>query len=398
MSDIGMIEYDKLEDGTKLMYNNENLTSVECPFPNLKNGTQMFCGCSSLIDVNISDLSKLENGNMMFYIPNFADFKCDLPSLKYGRHMFMNYNKAEPTNWANTAKLRSFTGDLSNLVDGENMFNQQSILNSFTTPSLKKLKSGYHMFWRASLSFDSVVNVVNTLPDINHLDRDNDADWTYELNGETRTIEKEKRGVITINSVIISSSLGSGHKQEMYDIQPHLDLCFDKGWYVDRNDGNLGYIGRKYIPFVYKNELSLKVEKYTSGSFVTTFDTDLIVYVSRQQGSEGYASFSYTKQRVNIDSKYFILRTNLGSLFPIKDSYMDDGTSISSSELRYMLAIHHDWIKDGKLRDEPNLSIYFDVFTNKSNMTVNFKNAVRRGGATGKYKVYINNELVAEVG
>ena len=63
----------------------------------------------------------------------------------------------------------------------------------------------------------------------------------------------------------------------MYDIQPHLDLCFDKGWYVHRNDENVGYIGRSYIPFVYKNELSLKVEKYTSGSFVTTFDTDLIV-------------------------------------------------------------------------------------------------------------------------
>jgi hypothetical protein len=119
MSDVGLIEYDKLEDGTNLMYKNENLTSVECPFPNLKNGTQMFSGCSSLTDVNISDLSKLENGNMMFYIPNFADFKCNLPSLKYGGSMFMNYDKSENENWTNTAKLRNFAGDLSNLVDGK---------------------------------------------------------------------------------------------------------------------------------------------------------------------------------------------------------------------------------------------------------------------------------------
>ena len=44
MSDVGLIEYDKLEDGTRLMYENNNLTSVECSFPNLKNGTEMFYG------------------------------------------------------------------------------------------------------------------------------------------------------------------------------------------------------------------------------------------------------------------------------------------------------------------------------------------------------------------
>ena len=400
MSDVGLIEYDKLEDGTNLMYKNENLTSVECPFPNLKNGTKMFSSCSSLTDVNISDLSKLENGNMMFYIPNFADFKCDLPSLKYGGSMFMNYNKAENENWTNTAKLRNFAGDLSNLVDGKQMFCQQSKLYNFTTPNLKNLKSGYQMFWRARLSFDSVVNIVNALPDINHLDRDNDADWIYELNGETRTIEKEKRGVISINSGIIGSSISDGLDiQQMYDIQPYLDSCFAKGWYVHRGDENTGYLGRTYIPFVYKNELSLKVEKYTSGSFVTTFDTDLIVYLSRHQGEEGYSSFSYSKQRVNIDSKYLILSSNWGKLLPVKGSYMDDGTSISTSDINYILAIHHDWInKNGNLRKESDLSIYFDVYTNKSDMTVNFKSAARRGGATGKYRVYVNNGLVSEVG
>ena len=48
--------------------------------------------------------------------------------------------------------------------------------------------------------------------------------------------------------------------------------------------------------------------------------------------------------------------------------------------------------------DSDILEIYFDVYTNKSNMTVNFKNAKRVGGKTKKYKVYINNELVSEVG
>jgi hypothetical protein len=39
MSKVGIIDYEKLVDGTKLMYNNKNLTSVKCPFPELQNGS-----------------------------------------------------------------------------------------------------------------------------------------------------------------------------------------------------------------------------------------------------------------------------------------------------------------------------------------------------------------------
>jgi hypothetical protein len=62
MAKIGIIEYEKLVDGTKLMYNNTNLTSVKCPFPALKNGKWMFRGCSFLKTFEVTDLSKLENG------------------------------------------------------------------------------------------------------------------------------------------------------------------------------------------------------------------------------------------------------------------------------------------------------------------------------------------------
>jgi hypothetical protein len=48
MAKIGIIEYEKLENGESLMKGNDKLVSVKCPFPKLTNGTKMFYGCSNL--------------------------------------------------------------------------------------------------------------------------------------------------------------------------------------------------------------------------------------------------------------------------------------------------------------------------------------------------------------
>ena len=67
MSKVGIIEFNKLVNGSKLMYNNTNLLSVECGFPSLIDGTSMFSGCESL-----------------------TTFKGSLGSLKTARDMFHN--------------------------------------------------------------------------------------------------------------------------------------------------------------------------------------------------------------------------------------------------------------------------------------------------------------------
>lgn len=384
MSDVGLIEYDKLEDGTKLMYKNENLTSVECSFPNLKNGTKMFSDCSSLTDVNISDLSKLENGNMMFYRVGYKSFNCNLPALKYGRWMFGHSDD----DWRNTSTLISFTGDLSTLVDGRSMFNQQYKLTNFTTSKLSNLKAGYKMFNRTSLSLDSIINIVNSLPDINHLDRENDLDWTYLLNGENQMIEKEERGVISIN--------GNLSDDELIQVQKYLENGNEKGWYIYRHDESDSIFTRR-IPFVYKNELSLKVEKYKSGSYTTIYEIDLIFSLNRTQGLEGHVKSGYKKVYVDTENKYGnVVLWNGGEMIPT-NGYYDDKKGWDESQT---------WKDDGTcgsddliiFYDSDKLEIYFDVSTNKSNMTVNFKNAKRKSGTTGKYRVYVNNELVSEVG
>ena len=59
MSKVGIIDCVKLVNGTKLMYNNTNLTDVKCSFPALEDGSEMFSGCSALTNVSIPDLSSL---------------------------------------------------------------------------------------------------------------------------------------------------------------------------------------------------------------------------------------------------------------------------------------------------------------------------------------------------
>ena len=116
---LGIIEVDALRDANGLMEGNTHLTSVECPFPaltngsnmfkdcinltrfycddltKLNNGTSMFWGCEKLSTVvggggNPLNLSSLSNGTSMFYYTKISEFATDLPNLTYGTSMFLD--------------------------------------------------------------------------------------------------------------------------------------------------------------------------------------------------------------------------------------------------------------------------------------------------------------------
>jgi hypothetical protein len=93
--------------------------------------------------------------------------------------------------------LKTFTGDLSNLVDGWGMFYNSSIEN-FSPKSLKNLKAGHNMFYCAYLNIDSFRNLADALPDITSLmTEDNlkvDDNWSYMVNGTKKTILEGNRG------------------------------------------------------------------------------------------------------------------------------------------------------------------------------------------------------------
>lgn len=116
---LGIIEVNALRDANGLMEGNTHLKSVECPFPaltngsnmfkdcinltlfycddlsKLYNGTSMFGGCEKLRTVvgsggNPLNLSSLSNGTSMFYYTSISEFTTDLPSLTDGTSMFLN--------------------------------------------------------------------------------------------------------------------------------------------------------------------------------------------------------------------------------------------------------------------------------------------------------------------
>lgn len=119
---LGIIEVDALRDANGLMEGNTHLMSVECPFPVLTNGSNMFKDCINLTLFYCDDLSKLNNGTSMFggceklsAVVGAGGNPLNLSSLSNGTSMFYY------------TKISEFTTDLSNLTDGTSMFLDSSL-------------------------------------------------------------------------------------------------------------------------------------------------------------------------------------------------------------------------------------------------------------------------------
>lgn len=155
-----------LGDG-ECMFMNSSITSVTdkddvANFFSLTNGARMFSNCENLTTVHIKCPS-LRNANGMFAKSPIESFKCEgLDSVEYADNMF------EET------KFSSFSNDFTSLISGDNLFlNSESLiefngrlsnveslkgaffgtmLESFTTNNLDKLKYGNQTFENTSLS------------------------------------------------------------------------------------------------------------------------------------------------------------------------------------------------------------------------------------------------------
>ena len=484
MSKVGIIEYEKLVNGSKLMYNNENLTSMECDFPLLENGENMFCGCTNMVtlktsldsltsaknmfsgcsnvetiyfehlggddvtkeilvdfvgsdklksihigslgiidgsilistgekrgtfnsvdfpsvtQLEIESMPNLEDGYMMFYKPNFQSFTCDMPSLKSGERMFSGMHKS----WAGASEynyaLTDFTCNMPNLVEGNSMFIYGKIKNF--DGDLSGLKTGYDMFHDTKLSLQSIENISETIQDISNLDRNNESDWTYTINGEQQIISEDKRGLISICGEIGSSNLKN--------VQQHFDKITDKGWYVIRNgqvlrDSNYLPING-YIPFYYQYNYSIRIEKLNknniSAGYYEIYNVDFETTHERYQG---YSSDMTCSPNFKVgDAGYWSAQGN--GLQPIKGgfsdksghtweeakTYLDDG---SSKEI-----IHHgfndyanDVVENGK---GVGIVIGIDTNTIKTGKISSIFNGYA-SAPRGTYKIYVNDIHVANI-
>lgn len=348
MSKVGIIDCVKMVNGAKLMHNNKNLTSVKCPFPALEIGAQMFNGCSSLINVSIPDLSSLQNGYAMFYRTSVQNFTCDLPSLKYADAMFMNYNTDVSHEFDKTANLISFSGNLGELVDGSRLFCQQSKFTTFYTSSMKNLKSGDKMFYRTYLNLNSIKQIADNIGDISKLNRDNDSDWTYQVNDETKVIEKSKRGVITINGWFPVRT------EDSINVQKELDKITAKGWYVNRQAGGITTYA---IDFYNEKTHNVVIQKFTNNEWKDVLNTDVKFMTNRSQGHTNKAGVvTWDTEGLGTD----LLKFTLYSAGRPDVGYIEDDTKRDKYEY---------WKDDGTCSGE-NAIILLMVYSESKNSGV----------------------------
>ena len=98
----------------------------------IKDGSRLFSYCTNLKSFS-SNLSNLANGNNLFYRTGLTSFSSDLPNLTNGEYMFYRSN------------LESFSSNLSNLTNGDYMFSHCENLTSVSS-DLSSLTNGYEMF------------------------------------------------------------------------------------------------------------------------------------------------------------------------------------------------------------------------------------------------------------
>jgi hypothetical protein len=161
----------KLEDGT-IMFSYTNLEFFNSDLSSLTNSDYMFAGCSQLYWFS-SDLSSLIDSEYMFYdcinldtfFSDSDDSPVNLSNLMYGRGMFGNCNN-----------LFTFSSDLSSLTDGGYMFSGCTNLESFSS-DLSSLMNGEYMFDGCKLDAKSFITIIHTLPQRDEMPTDEEIDY-----------------------------------------------------------------------------------------------------------------------------------------------------------------------------------------------------------------------------
>lgn len=147
----------KMVSGRRMFDNVANFTTFRGDLGNLINGESMFEG--TIIDsFQVNSLDNLECADKMFIGSQITEWDLDMPSLKSAISMF---GSKDDVNCA----LISFTSDLSCLVDGTDMFGGCVGLEHFDA-ALPSLKYGESMFVNCKLDSKSVMNIVETLPNV----------------------------------------------------------------------------------------------------------------------------------------------------------------------------------------------------------------------------------------
>lgn len=154
--------WESLKIGDNIFSYIDSLQIVDTTFPELIEALGMFEGCQGLKSATIvapilegmyhmfSDCTSLETVDM--YIPNLYT-ACRLVSGVWAGA------------FADCPSLKSFRGDLGKLGTGRSMFDSCSSLEEFDS-SIPSLQFGTDMFNSCILNSESVMNIVNSIPEV----------------------------------------------------------------------------------------------------------------------------------------------------------------------------------------------------------------------------------------
>lgn len=286
MSKVGIIEFDKLVIGDYLMKSNDHLREWSCPLPKLTHGNYMFYNCDNLTSFS-GDLSSLQYAERMFsQCIDFTTFECsNLNSLKEAPDMFsacditsFNYDLPNLTNadsmFSHSYELKSFSGSVNKLqvadsmfqwspnletvnanfpsvIFGDNMFYDCNKLENFNCNDLGNFVVGGYIFSGCSLSAQSVMNIANSIKDVNSLLNNAKVitDWTGYATWDDGCYKHKGSGqylyIKTIDGQKYKSAFGWGEPGQIWiDVKSDmssadltilstaLDTFAAKGWSV----------------------------------------------------------------------------------------------------------------------------------------------------------------------
>lgn len=130
-----------------------SIPSINIKAPKSKIANTMFARCNDLKNV-VLDLENAVEGWEMFYCcESLETAEVNLPKIKNNCDSLFN----------GCVKLKSFTGDLSSLEDGDEAFNWCLELEDFNS-ILPNLSEAYGMFYGCKLSPLSVMNILHSIP------------------------------------------------------------------------------------------------------------------------------------------------------------------------------------------------------------------------------------------
>ena len=244
-----------LTKATEMFKGCKNLLSFNSNLPRLKYGIKMFENDSNLQTFEVDDLSTLVIGSFMFRNTGLSNFAYDMSNLIDGQGMFEGCKNLQSISSDLTvlingdrmfcnSKVDSFEIDTANLVFGNEMFKNTG-LKEFKG-NLKSLKSGQEMFKGCNLDQESIKLIAESIKDLT-----NNTDWTYIIDGVSFEIDENQRGQLYIQT----------GNYDIIEVHEHLNKIIDKGWVLNVNGIIYEYISTEL--FVIYDERGIVKEANT---------------------------------------------------------------------------------------------------------------------------------------